>query len=158
MNMNNDQLFAFIQKAGRATYASSGVESTAYDAEGFKTLRYSEGDFEYTDTYTGFYKSRGQEIVRYQDKPVWIASYGGGMTVKDPDFAIQTFGFLKKAFLTEDSSFRSFRGPAHLNSGDWSYTYTQEGMVEEFSGYEEIKHKNELVFFHRIIGGLVQQK
>lgn len=156
--MNTQLLFAFIQKAGRETYAASGVESTSYAADGFKTLRFTEGDFEYTDTYTGFYKSRGQEIVRYHDTPVWMASYGGGMTVADPDLAVQTFGFLKQAFLTEDSTFQSFRGPAHLTQGDWSYTYTQEGTIEEFSGYEEIKHKNVLVFLHRIIGGVVQQK
>lgn len=155
MRSDLNQLYAFIQKAGRSTYATSGVDSTSYDESGCKVLKYSEGDYHYTDTYTGFFKSRGQEVVRHNDTPIWIASYGGGMTVEDKELALATFGFLKKAFLTDDAAMQSFRGPRSLKDGDWTYTYQQEGDITEFSGYEEIHHKGKLVFFHRIIGGLV---
>ena len=156
--MDTKKLFDFIQKAGRSTYATSGADSTSYEEGGFKTLRYTEGDYEYIDTYTGFFRSRGQEIVRLKGQPVWIASYGGGMVEENFDFAMETFGFLKKAFLTDEPQFQTFRGPQSLKEGDWEYKYKQDGDIQEFSGYEEIYFKGKLVFYHRMIGGIIKQK
>lgn len=158
MAIDLNQLFAFIQKAGRSTYATSGVDSTSYDEGGFKILSFTEGDYEYIDTYTGFFRSRGQEVVRFKGKPVWIASYGGGMVEENEALAMETFGFLKKAFLTDEPQFQTFRGPHSLKEGDWEYSYKQEGEIEEFTGYEEIRHQGKLVFFHRMIGGVITQK
>lgn len=156
--MDTKKLFTFIQKAGRSTYASSGVYSTSYNEGGFKILRFNEGDYEYIDTYTGFFRSRGQEVVRFKGQPVWIASYGGGMVEENEALAMQTFGFLKKAFLADEPQFQTCRGPQSLKEGDWEYSYKQEGDIEEFSGYEEIYFKGKLVFYHRMIGGLVVNK
>ena len=41
--------------------------------------------------------------------------------------------------------------------GEWRYKDDQDGDVFEFSGYEEIYYQGELVFFHRIIGGLIER-
>ena len=71
---------------------------------------------------------------------------------------METFGFLKKAFLTDEPQFQTFRGPQSLKEGDWEYSYKQEGDIEEFTGYEEIRHQGKLVFFHRMIGGVISQK
>ena len=158
MNINTDQLYYFIQKAGRSTYATSGVESVDYDKNGFKELNFAENDYIYKDAYTGFFRSRGIEIVGHKNMPVWVASYGGGMIEEDTDLAMQTFSILKKAFLTDEAGFQTFRGPHLFQQGKWRYTYEQQGGIEEFSGYEEIYLDNKLVFFHRIIGGLVKQK
>jgi hypothetical protein len=158
MNIDKNRLYDFIKKAGRSTYAASGVESVNYDKNGFKELSFAEGDYSYKDTYTGFFRSRGIEIVTYKNNPVWVASYGGGMLKGDADFALQTFEFLKKAFLTDEVGFQTFRGPHQFEQEKWRYKYDQDGDIEEFSGYEEIYFDNKLVFFHRIIGGLVKQK
>lgn len=158
MNLNKNRLYDFIRKAGQSTYAASGVESVKYDKNGFKELYFSENDYSYKDTYTGFFRSRGIEIVTYKNKPIWVASYGGGMINEDVNFPIQTFSFLKKAFLTHEVGFQTFRGPHQLKQGKWQYKYEQQGDVEEFFGYEEIYFDNKLVFFHRIIGGLIKQK
>ncbi len=158
MNIDKDRLYAFIKKAGQSTYAVSGVESVAYDKNGFKELRFADDDYSYKDTYTGFFRSRGIEIVSYKNKPVWIATYGGGMLEDDVDFAIKTFSFLKKAFLAHEVGFQTFRGPHQFEEDKWKYTYKQEGTISEFVGYEEIHFNNKLAFFHRIIGGLIKQK
>lgn len=158
MNIDFGKLYDFIKKAGRSTYATSGVESVKYDKNGFKELSFAEGDYSYKDTYTGFFRSRGIEIVSYKNKPLWVASYGGGMMKEDVDFAMQTFSFLKKAFLTDEAGFQTFRGPHQLQKGTWRYTYKQEGDIKEFHGHEVIYFENKLVFFHRIIGGLVKHK
>ena len=71
------------------------------------------------------------------------------------DSAKQTFSFLKKVMLAKDESTFSARGPLNLTDGDWEYKYSQEGDIEEFNGYEEIYYQGKLVFFHRIIGGLI---
>src|SRR3989344_6945668 len=138
MNIDKNHLYNFIQKAGRITYASSGVESVTYDKNGFKELNFSENDYSYKDTYTGFFRSRGIEIVTCKNKPVWVASYGGGMIKEDFDLAMQTLIFLKEAFLTDETGFQTFRGPHQFRQDQWQYKYKQEGSIEEFSGYEEI--------------------
>lgn len=157
MNIQTDQLYGFIKKAGQSTYASSDVESVNYDKNGFKELNFAENDYIYKDTYTGFFRSRGIEIVSHKGKPVWVATYGGGMMEEDAQLAMQTFSFLKKAFLTDEADFQTFRGPHLLQRDIWRYVYEQQGNIEEFHGYEEIYLDNKLVFFHRIIGGLVKQ-
>lgn len=158
MEIDKDYLYKFIQKAGRSTYATSGVESVSYDKNGFKELNFKEGDYLYKDTYTGFFRSRGMEIVTLKNTPIWSASYGGGMMVDGADFAIKTFDFLKLAFLTDEAGFQTFRGPHLLQKDKWVYKYKQDGDIEEFSGYEEIYFEEKLVFFHRMIGGLIKQK
>ena len=104
----NDQLLhnlhQFMAKASKATYASGGGKVDKPWRQGFKELEYREGDWYYRDSYTGFLRSWGQEVVWYKNKPVWTCLYGGGM---EPDkmnvsFANETFGFLKKAFLAGD--------------------------------------------------------
>lgn len=147
----------FIQRAGTATYAGGGKYEKNPERSGFSELVYTEGDWNYRDSYVGFYRSRGMEVVRYQGMPVWSTSYGGGMLKGKEGLAEVTFAFLKKAMLAKTQMFFSARGPQNLKDGDWEYKYIQEGNLEEFNGYEEIYFKNELVFFHRIIGGIINK-
>lgn len=153
--VDRQQLYKFLIKASGATYASSGVEMVEASDGGFKDLVFEEGELSYKDSYTGFYRSRGSETVRYKKKPIWVCSYGGGMVEGKEDLAYETFEFLKKAFRKKDEKAHSFRGPSKLVEGDWEYTYEQDGDTEEFWGYEEIHYKGELVFYHRTIGGIV---
>src|SRR3989304_1980540 len=103
-----DQLHKFLREASKATYAGDGAEAEPW-RKGFKELEYRDGDWYYRDSYTGFFQSWGQEIVWYQDKPVWNSLYGGGMVEEfhgDRDFAKQTFEFLKKALRQKESEFQ----------------------------------------------------
>ncbi len=56
----------------------------------------------------------------------------------------QMSDFLKKALSQKVDKFGSLRGPHNFSEGDWKYTYTQEGDISGFYGYEEIhtKEKN----------------
>lgn len=94
------------------------------------------------------------EVVRFKGEPIWASLYGGMIEGKE-DLADEAFGFLKKAMSADEENFLSFRGPNELEEGDWKYSYEQIGDVFEFHGYEKIHYKNELVFFHRIIGGVI---
>lgn len=151
-----DQLTAFIDNAGKATYAGGGKEEKVPLNPGFTELTHSDGNFFYRDSYVGYLQSWGVEVVRYKNKPVWVASYGGGMTAGYESFPNECFEFLKKVLNKRESGL--MRGPQLFEDGDWKHTYTQEGDVFNFSGYQEIFYKNNVAFFHRIIGGLVVNK
>jgi len=156
--MDRERLFNFINKAGEATYAGGGALVESPERPDFKELIYEEGELSYRDSYTGHSRSRGMEVVRENGVPIWASMYGGGMVEGKEEMSSETFGFLKKALSATESGFRSFRGPHELEDGDWKYTYTQEGNIDEFNGYEEIHFKGELVFYHRIVGGNIRHK
>lgn len=157
--MDLQELSDFLGKAGLATYAGNGNRIDT-KKEGFIELEYREGDFYYLDSFAGYLDSHGQETVWYQDKPVWMCSYAGGMKnskVDDADFADDTFEFLKKAMRTGKKS-KAFqpRGPKHLNDGDWEYVNNCTGDVSSFKGHEEIHYQGELVFEHDYFGGVLK--
>lgn len=154
----NQQLFEFIDKAGKATWAGGGKEVSTPERPGFKELVYEKGNFAYRDSYTGHYRSWGMEVVRFKGEPVWISAYGGGMIEGYEELAEKTFEFLGSALGKDGGDFQSFRGPHKLHLGDWAYTYSQQGDVNEFWGYEEICYRGKLVFFHKIMGGRVIHK
>lgn len=153
--MDTNKLYLFIKEALRETYAKLGVNEIDQNQGGFKVLRYDEKDLRYTDSYTGFFKSRGFIVVRQLTIPIWMCSYGGGMKIVDKDLAIETFSFLKQAFLSTESGFDTFRGPHHFQKENWKYQYEQVGDVSEFYGTEHIYKNEKEVFFHRIIGGMI---
>ena len=158
MNQKDKELFGFVDRAGKATYAGDGKVEKIPERPGFIELTYSENDLTYRDSYTGHYRSRGMEVVRKKGVPVWTSMYGGGMVGGKEQLAGETFDFLKRAMSAGEPGFASFRGPHTFQDGEWKYTYKQEGDVNEFNGYEEIYYQGELVFFHRVIGGLVKNR
>lgn len=156
--LNYDKLYAFIKKAGDSTYAGGGRYEKNPERENFKELIYEEGDFHYRDSYTGYLRSWGSEVVRFKQELVWNTLYGGGMIKGKEDLSRETFKFLKTALTAEDPKLVLFRGPKQMRLGDWRYTYHQEGDLGQFHGYEEITYQKQPVFTHRIIGGLIVNK
>lgn len=157
MDFTLEELFTFIDEAGKATYAGGGTYAEA-ERPGFKELTYAKGNFTYRDSYAGFYRSRGTEVVRHKGIPMWASLYGGGMVAGFEHLAGDTFTFLKQVMLHDEAGFDSFRGPHQFAEGQWKYTYTQEGDVSDFNGYEKIYFQKNVVFTHRIIGGFIVDK
>lgn len=155
MDIDRKKLTSFIDKAGKATYAGGGKYEKHPERMGFFELVYEEAPLSYRDSYTGHSRSGGQEVVRLNGVPVWWSGYGGGMVEGKEGLSNNTFSFLKKALLINEDGFDSLRGPHNFTDGDWEYTYTQEGDVADFYGYEEIKYKGERVFWHRAVGGIL---
>ena len=159
MGVNLDDLAKFIVRAKKAAYAGEGREVKPQRPQ-FKELAYTEGGFQYRDSYTGFYQAPGQEVVSFKGNPVWALAYSGGMAVKyhqDIDFALKTFDFLKQALLRVEES-RPFRGPNQLTEGDWEYHDQSYGNITRFKGGEKIFYRGEVVFFQDYIGGLIIRK
>ncbi|MFH1188971.1 MAG: DUF5680 domain-containing protein [bacterium] len=152
------QLNHFLGQATLRTYAGNGP--TIDPAEpGLKELEFSDGDWYYKDSYTGFFQSWGREVIWHTDKPIWNQLYGGGMvpTFHDnPEFAHETFSFLKKA-LSDGDKITSFqpRGPKQFTDNEWEYICEWNGDITRFAGHEKILFKNEIVFTHDFFGGLI---
>ena len=142
-------------KAKTKTYAGDGAEVKP-QRPGFSELEYAEGDFDYRDSYAGFFSAPGQEVVRFKGIPVWVMAYSGGMLpqFRDADFAERAFAFLKKALLLVKES-RPFRGPNNLKKGDFEYVDSSEGDIRSFLGRERILYKGQEVFRQDYIGGLI---
>ncbi|MBD3155384.1 MAG: hypothetical protein GF368_01890 [Candidatus Aenigmarchaeota archaeon] len=156
MGVKLKELCQFLVKAKIQTYAGDGkrVEPERSD---FKELEFSEGEWCYRDSYTGFYRAPGQEVVRYKGKPIWIMSYSGGMKPKYHEklkFSKQTYNFLKEALKRVKVS-SPFRGPESFKKGDYEYINKVEGNVKAFKGEEKIFYKGEEVFSQDYIGGLI---
>jgi len=159
--MNKDlftELNQFIGRASRATYAGGGGKVDKPQRNGFKELQYAEGDWYYRDSYTGFLRSWGQEVVWYKDQPHWTCLYGGGMVdgCMNNGMAEDTFTFLKKVLSAgeKENQFQP-RGPKNFNDGEWSYQCEVEGSIEKFQGHESISRNGSTVFTHDFVGGLV---
>ena len=151
-------LYSFIKKAQRATYAGGKPHVKSPERKGFNELVFKEGILEYRDSYVGFFRSRGMEVIRKNNVPIWSSSYGGGMINEKEKIANETFSFLKKALSQKEGGIVSFRGPQNFVDDNWRYNYHQDGTLQEFMGYERIFYNDKLIFFHRIIGGSIVGK
>lgn len=153
------QLFSFLKRAMKASYAGDGKYEDHPERPGFFELIYDkETPLSYRDSYTGNSRSGGQEVVRLNGKPIWWSGYGGGMVEGKEPLAGETFAFLKKALSTEEKDFDSLRGPHQFIEGEWQYSYEQQGDVTDYLGNEEIFYKGEKVFWHRAIGGILKHE
>ncbi len=156
MKIDMNQLVVFLVRAKTQTYAGDGKEIDP-QRPGFRELEFREGDFEYRDSYAGFFFAPGQEVVRFRGEPIWAMAYSGGMHSKyhgNREFALQTFGFLKEALKRVDVS-RPFRGTEFFDNGDWMYRDASQGDITDFIGTEHILHKGHEVFRQHYIGGLI---
>lgn len=156
MTFTHDQLSKFIHRATAATYAGGGAYEKIPERPDFFELVFQDGDWHYRDSYTGFYRSSGSEVVRYKGQVVWVSSYCGGMVTGHEKLANQTFNFLKQAMLSKPHW--SFRGPDNFVKDQWKYTYFQKGDINSFSGNEEIYFNDKVIFGHDIIGIMIQHK
>lgn len=157
--INLKQLAKFLVEAKTKGGYGFGKEIKPW-RKGFKELEYKKGKFYYRDSYSGHFFAPGQEVVYYDNKPVWAMAYSGGMHFKyhgNEKFANQTFGFLGKA-LAKMPIARPFRGPERLKIGDYIYVSKVKGNIKDFIGTEKIYYKNKEIFRQYYIGGLIINK
>lgn len=165
MTFDLERLVQFIVQAKKAAYAGDGAEvpSDQVQTPGFKELSFREGDWEYRDSYAGYFFAPGREVVWYQGNPAWMMAYSGGMTSEyraDRVFAKQTFTFLKRV-LSQISPERPFRGPASFVDDNFIYSDSlldPTGDLRDFRGTEFISCKNREVFRQFYFGGVIVPK
>jgi hypothetical protein len=155
-NFTTSQLSKFIHSAAATTYAGGGSYEKNPERPGFLELVFEEGDWNYRDSYTGFYRSSGSEVVRYKNHIVWVSNYCGGMVTGQEKLAGDTFAFLKQAMLAKPEW--SFRGPDLFEVGKWRYANFQKGNIVSFSSHEEIYYQNQIVFSHDVMGIMIKHQ
>jgi hypothetical protein len=147
--MTHQNLIPFLLKAKRCTYAGKGAFSPSSRPYS-KDLEYREGEFYYLDSYFGGNRFSGEEVVYFQNKPVWAMNYTG--RTLDSRFSGD---FLKSALLkgTEELP---YRGPELYREGMYTYRLKTEGCFEWFSGYETILIGDTVVYECYFHGGTIE--
>lgn len=147
--INLDKLKKFIAEARGNTYA---VDSTPIENPrlfGSVQLEYQKANYLYQDIYfTGSKIFIGQEIVYYNNRPVWAMNYFGDAIGKN------VTAFLKESLLKLTQECRFGRNCQFEKRG-FKYQDEGRGNLKYFSGKEQISQKNKYVYSLTYQGGLL---
>ena len=148
------ELHQFIVKAKAATYVGSGQKSEACRL-GSHDLRFQEGPFAYLDSYFGGSDFIGEEVVYFEDQPVWAMNYYGRILNSQLISAAEA-GLVIKESLSKMYQEGRFLGGFEYEAGDKNYMDTSQGDVECFKGREWITRNGEKVYELDYHGGLIK--
>ena len=147
-------LHRFIVKAKAATYVGSGQKAEPCRL-GSHDLKYQEGPFAYLDSYFGGSDFIGEEVVYFQDQPVWAMNYYGRI-LNPLLISAAEAGQVIKESLSKMYEQGRFLGGFEYETGDKKYTDTSQGSVESFKGKEWITRDGEKVYELDYHGGLIK--
>ena len=148
----------FLIQAKCHTYASQGDEATVTPLlPGSKQLEFRDDLLLYRDIYVGMSYFVGQEIVYYEDQPVWSMSYAGGVTsmVRNLHEISSIYAFLRVA-LRQVSVPYPYRGPQSVHEGPYLYTNQSQGALNNFWGQEVITRDDQQVYALHYHGGVLR--
>lgn len=148
-----DQLTAFIVRAKAVSYVGSGAPAQA-SRPGSHDLQFREGDFAYLDSYFGGSDFIGEEVVYYQERPVWAMNYYGRIIEPTLITGAET-GQVIKASLSKMYLQGRFLGGFEYTLADDTYTDTNTGDVQSFTGLEWIVRRKVKVYELVYHGGLI---
>lgn len=143
-DIKTKSLVDFLMEAKINGYASQGnkVDSCRLASH---DIAYESGPYKYYDSYFGGEKFTGEEVVWIDEMPRWNMNYCGRVLSMNysGDFLMEALRNVPKD--------KPYRGPAHYQSGDYTYHCKVDGEFVWFQGYEEIFCGEEKVyecFFH----------
>ncbi len=157
--ITTSDFISFLKKAKQQTYANNANKPPRIN--GCKEYIYQDGPWHYRDYYAGSAIFGGMELVRFNDQPIWIMNYYGGIT--EPTIANvrrhnvseqEIFTFLKKALLLCPSEL-PLRGPEEFCEGSWCYRNMPQGSITNFWGHEVLTCDNDIVCEQRYMGGVL---
>jgi hypothetical protein len=148
------QLNDFIVKAKAATYVGSGKESASC-RPGSHDLEFRDGPFLYLDSYFGGTDFIGEEVVYFEEKPVWAMNYYGRILIPEKITGTETGQVIKKslALLYQQGCFLG--GFEHTDGQD-AYFDTNQGDATSFTGLEWIERDGIRVYELVYHGGLIK--
>lgn len=151
--MNIQDLKQFILEANLRGYGAGEEKTRIKQDDGSTTIKYSRGEWKMVDNYVGGEPYAGMTKIFFKDKVVWSMVYYGTVNKKVNGFK-EVYGFLMKSLLKMPVGY-PYRGPKEFTEGDWKYTNKWEGEVEQFRGEENIYLNNEMIFWTKYVGGMV---
>jgi hypothetical protein len=154
MDFDIDELNAFIVRAKAATYVGDGEQVTPCRT-GSHDLRFSDGKWEYHDSYFGGSDFIGEEVVYFAGKPIWAMNYYGRILRDDLLTGAQA-GQMIKASLSHMYREDRFLGGFEHVENDLTYVDASEGNVDSFQGREIIRREQEIAYELVYHGGLIR--
>lgn len=148
------QLESFIVQAKAATYVGDGEKAESC-RPGSHDLKFRDGSFSYLDSYFGGTDFIGQEVVFYEDEPVWAMNYYGKILEPEKISAAEAGQIIKKSLSSMDQEGR-FLGGFEYQTGNGTYTDTSQGDLESFTGMEWITRGDHRVYELRYHGGWIK--
>jgi hypothetical protein len=153
LNLSKDEFCKFLVLAKQNTFAIDAPKSKSKCILS-KNYIFECGDFRYEDQYFGEYLDVGEEIVWYQQVPIWGMAYRGGVHQAFIYKHKPAFTFLRKALSNPDINF-PVRGPLLFHADNYSYKNFPEGNILSFSGREVIEQDGEEICFRNYLGGII---
>lgn len=150
--MNKEDLEEFLLAARTKTYAAATGKTKQPLLPGSVQYEHSDGNFLYRDVYyigNGIFP--GLETVLYKGKPVWSMSYFGDFSKMTEE---QADKMLRRALIDLWETTRIYKH-VEKDYGDFTYTCTGSGSIDELSGREEIQAGEELLYFFEYNGGFI---
>ena len=154
MGFEINELNTFIVRAKAATYVGDG-EHVAPCRSGSHDLRFSDGKWEYHDSYFGGSDFIGEEVVYCDGKPVWAMNYYGRI-LRDDLLTAARAGQMVKTSLSQLYREDRFLGGFEHVENDLAYVDTNEGDPHSFHGREFIHRAQELAYELVYHGGLIK--
>ena len=154
MTIDLNELNTFIVRAKAATYVGDG-KHTAPCRPGSHDLRFTDGEWGYLDSYFGGTDFIGEEVVYFDEKPVWAMNYYGRILRDDLLTAAQA-GQMIKASLSRMYKEDRFLGGFEHSENDLTYVDTSEGNSDSFHGREFIRRGQDIAYELVYHGGLIR--
>ncbi len=154
MIVDSNELHAFIVRAKAASYVGNG-EHVNPCRLGSHDLCFSDGKWSYHDSYFGGTDFIGEEVVYFDEKPVWAMNYYGRV-LRDDLITAAEAGQMIKASLSHMYKEGRFLGGFEHSENDLTYVDSSEGSVERFSGCEFIRRGEEIAYELDYHGGLIR--
>ncbi len=154
MDIVFEELTRFIVRAKAACYAEGGGE-TISSRTGSHDLFFKDGLYAYLDSYFGASDFIGQEVVYYQEIPVWAMNYYGRILEPEKISGEQT-GTIIKQSLSKLYQESRFLGGFEFVVADCTYIDTNRGDVSSFTGQEWILRDAVKVYELDYHGGLIR--
>ena len=123
---------------------------------GSRTIVFSDPEWSMEDNFFGGEPYGGQQVVFYNDSPVWTCVYYGRIH----DTSLNTddlYGFLREA-LRYPPKDKPFRGPNKYKKGNLEYRNELQGDADNYHGKELILENGKQVYWAEYLGGLVDQR
>ncbi len=155
MQIDIQILSQFLREANKCTYANKEAPKVPSSRLKSADYHFEKDDLVYHDTYFGGQDFIGSEIVYKAEVPVWGMNYYG--YVLNPSLSVKDiYSFLRESLMSEYSDIIPVRGPKKHKNGDWEYSNVPNGLLERFTGKEEISFKGTVVYRADYHGGLVE--
>jgi hypothetical protein len=153
-NFTIDQLTSFIVGAKAATYVGGGAHSSSCRS-GSHDLQFRDNSFAYLDSYFGGADFIGEEVVYFEEQPVWAMNYYGRI-LKPLLITAAEAGQIIQTSLSAMYQQGRFLGGFEYTSGNSTYVDTSEGDTASFTGTEWITRDGLTVYELIYHGGLIR--